>query len=145
VVTANARISNNVATVEGTGVVGQKIVLLCDGKECESDPVSSSGAWQVVSSKLKSGTTSFAVRLVNDQGLESDSVPAGSASILAAPAVTESTQDKSALAVKATGKVGATAKIYNNGTLVGTATVASDNSIGSSSPFHSAWVQTSSP
>ena len=129
VVTSPADTSNNVATVEGTGVVGQKIVLSCNRKDCGTKAISADGTFKVLSNKLKSGAYTFAVRLVNSQGLESDVVRAGSASILAAPAITESSQDKSTLAVKASGQAGSTAKIYNNGTLVGTAIVAADNTI----------------
>ena len=80
----------------------------------------------MVSSKRTSGTTSFAVRLVNAQGLESDNVDAGTITILSAPLVTESNQNKSTLAIKATGQAGATAKIYDNVTLVGTVAIGAD-------------------
>jgi hypothetical protein len=113
-----ASASNNIAISEGTGVAGQTLVLLCNGKDCRTTIVDTNGLWKVSSSRLGSGTTAFAVRIVSSQGLESDQVAAGSVSILPAPVITGASQNGGILAIKANGTPGATAKVYMNGMLI---------------------------
>lgn len=116
----------NIATVRGTGVAGNKIVLLCDGTSCGTTTVANDNTYSVATdSKLASGTVSLSVTQGGSNGLASDPVVAGPITILQPPVITSTTLTGGNKAtIVGTGAPGATIKIYNAaGTVVGTGLV----------------------
>lgn len=135
-------VSANVATIKGVGTpkrAGTPTMvasLICRGvaksrafaSRCGNATVSATGAFEVNSSRLRSGTTNITVIQINAQGAESDEILAGLATILAPPLIlTAIDNGDKTIDVEGTGSAGAVLKLYEGQSLLETTTVGTDN------------------
>jgi hypothetical protein len=85
---AAASVEANIATVGGRGG-GRIAVLIAGGKRMANSTIASDKTFQLRSNRLGSGTWLFRVLLMDARGAESQTVSAGSVSIIGAPNVTK--------------------------------------------------------
>lgn len=129
IVTPPPAISDNIATVVGTGEPGATIFLYANGVRVGEALVDAQGHFSVSStSKLGSGAKTLTVTQADDRAAETKPVPAGAVTVLGPPVVGSKSVSGSIATISGTGKAGATVKVYANGTLVRTTTVAPNGS-----------------
>lgn len=120
-------ISNNKATVKGTGIAGRIIYLYIDGKRDGSTVVDANGQWTITTSQaLASGTHDLKVTQANEKNAESEEIACDPAVILPPPTVLSKPVTGNVALVSGKGTAGAKVRIYANGTFVGAAVVAND-------------------
>lgn len=119
-------VSDNKATVHGTGIPGRIIYLYANGVRVGSTVVDANGQWSVTSSKLASGTSQMTVTQANEKNAESEAIACGPATILPPPTFTSKQVKKNVVLVTGKGTAGATVKVYSDGQFVGAAVVEND-------------------
>lgn len=111
----------NKATVNGkNGISGHTIYLYSDNVIVGSTTVSSDGTFTVKSSaKLKSGKHQLAITQADEYNAESESVPAGSVTVIAPPVVTSTSLSVNVATLKGTGQPGAKIVLWAGDLYVG--------------------------